>query len=77
MESDGNVHIYILDHSSRSFDTHWLLHYPLCEITGPAVNWKSTTETTIEPPPYSDKMILEEMESEGSEEEEDSYQIIP
>ncbi|KAI6057484.1 hypothetical protein LUU34_01654900 [Aix galericulata] len=33
---------------------------------------------TMEPPPYSDKvMILEEMESRESEEEEDIYRITP
>ena len=35
-------------------------------------------QMTMEPPPYSDKiMMLEEMESKESEEEEDFYQITP
>lgn len=35
-------------------------------------------QMTMDPPPYSDKMmILEEMESKESEEEEDIYQITP
>lgn len=35
-------------------------------------------QTTVEPPPYLDKMmILEEMGNEGSEEEEEVYRIMP
>lgn len=33
-----NRHICNIDRSCRSFDSHWLLHYPLCKRTSTVVN---------------------------------------